>query len=388
MVSSAYLTHAASAVSALQQWYNQTTGLWDSTGWWNSANCLTVVADYASLDPAYVPQAVDVFQNTLIAAQRTNVQSAKVYSPKRLELLGNLTGRGQGQPHQPRQDSNLFMLGPTSQSSPGFLNDFYDDEGWWALAWIRAYDVTQDPTYLSTAESIFEDMIKGWGNNSCEGGLWWDKGQNYINAIANELFLSVAAHLVNRVDDPNKKYQYLNWALKEWSWFQGTQMINSNSRINDGIDNVTCLNNHGIVWSYNQGVILGGLVELSKASPNPSYLSTAASIANAAISWLCDAQGILHDPCEPSCVGDGEQFKGIFMRNLYYLWEANPQDLYLQTIKKNADSIWANDRDIYSGHFGQVWSGPYTECTAGGHASATDAIIAAAKIDNHTRGAG
>ena len=32
--------NAEAAYSSLQQWYNQSTGLWiPSTGWWNSANC-------------------------------------------------------------------------------------------------------------------------------------------------------------------------------------------------------------------------------------------------------------------------------------------------------------------------------------------------------------
>jgi hypothetical protein len=121
---------------------------------------------------------------------------------------------------------------------------------------------------------------------------------------------------------------YLSIAESQWNWFQQSGMINSKSLINDGLTSA-CKNNNGTVWSYNQGVILGALVELNKASPNTTYISTAKSIATAAIKDLSDSNGVLHDPCEPNCGADGSQFKGIFMRNLQILQAASPDNGYL-----------------------------------------------------------
>ena len=81
---------------------------------------------------------------------------------------------------------------------------YYDDEGWWALAWIAAYDLTGNAQYLAEAKTIFADMRSVFGKTPCStnaggtGGIWWDRAHTYVNAIANELFLSVAAHLATR----------------------------------------------------------------------------------------------------------------------------------------------------------------------------------------------
>ncbi|RDL34775.1 Six-hairpin glycosidase [Venustampulla echinocandica] len=348
------------AFNTLQEWYSNDTGLWTTAGWWNSANCLTTVGDLAAVDSSVAPTVQKVFSNTLVQAQKANLQMQKVVTASfNVETF-----------YGPVFPSNVVV--PESTNTKGFLNGFYDDEGWWALGWIQAYDVTKNTEYLQTAMDIFNDM-SGGGNTPC-GGIWWDKAQTYVNAIANELYLSVAAHLANRL--PNDQSNYLNIALKQWNWFENTGMINSKNTINDGLTK-SCEPNNGTVWSYNQGVILGGLVELATASGDPSYLLTASTIASAAISALSNSSGVLHDPCEPNCGGDGSQFKGIFMRNLGKLQTVRPKDEFLGFIESNKDSILKSNRDSKN-RMGVVWSGPVTEpATASSHSSAMDALVAA-----------
>jgi predicted alpha-1,6-mannanase (GH76 family) len=314
-------------IDKLQSWYTQSTGLYQTTGWWNSANALTMLADYSFV--ARTASYTTVFSNSFQQAQKTN---------------------------------------------SGFLNNYYDDEGWWALAWIAAYDLTHTQQYLEMASSIFTDMSGGW-DSTCGGGIWWSKDKTYKNAIANELFLSVAAHLANRVA-PADRAGYLTWANKEWAWFQQSGMINSQNLINDGLDLTTCKNNGQNTWSYNQGVVLGGLVELNRAQRAPQLLTTANTIADAAITHLSDGNGMLHDTCEPNCGADGVQFKGIFLRNLMALNFATPNRQYQTFALTNAERIWNHSRDA-SNAFGQVWSGPFDAENAGSQSSALDAFVAA-----------
>jgi len=330
--SSIYLQQASQGINTLQSWYTQNTGLYQTTGWWNSGNAITVLANYSrvSHNRSYDP----IFANTLQQAQ------------------------------------NTFK---------GFINNYYDDEGWWALAWIDAYDLTKNRQYLSIAESIFTDMSNGW-DSTCGGGIWWSKDKNYKNAIANELFLSVAAHLAARSPKRSDRAQYTTWAQKEWTWFSNSGMINAQNLVNDGLNLSTCKNNQQNTWSYNQGVILGGLTELNKVAPDPVLTGTAQAIATATLSHLTDANGVLHDICEPNCGADGVQFKGIFVRNLMALDDASPDTRYKTFADTNAESIW-NSSQGPNYQFGQIWSGPFDAGNAGSQSSALEALIAAAQME-------
>lgn len=234
-----------------------------------------------------------------------------------------------------------------------WLDSCHDDDGWWALSWIAAYDLTSDPAYLFTAEAIFANLSAAWPG-PCGAGIVWCTNVNYTNAVTNELFLDVAAHLAARVPAP-KKQVYLNWALEEWEFFSTSGMINANNTINDGLTDA-CTNNGETVWSYNQGVILGALVELNKVAPNATYIAAANAIATAAIEALSNEDGIIVESCEPDCDVNATQFKGIFMRNLLKLYLVSPKALYKTVIETNAESIWNNNRNS-EGELGADWGG-------------------------------
>ena len=192
-------------------------------------------------------------------------------------------------------------------------------------------------------------MQKGWDTKTCGGGVWWSKKTQGKNAIENELFLAVAASLANRASTPEQRQKYLAWAQKEWAWFHDSGMINGEHLINDGLnssDPAHCTNNGRNTWTYNQGVILGALVELNKAAPDPALTETAASIALSAIEHLTDADGVLHESNQAHTGGDVPQFKGIFSRNLMLLNNAFPNRSSTRASPRPMhESIWNKDRD-------------------------------------------
>jgi predicted alpha-1,6-mannanase (GH76 family) len=334
--SGSYAEHATLAVESMQKWYDLETGLYKTTGWWNAANLITTLADYSKSQRSHSYDFV--FSNTLSTAQK---------------------------------------------KFPGFVNEYYDDEGWWALAWIDVYEHTHDPRYLEAAQFIFQDMTYGW-DDACSGGIWWSKDRKYKNAIANELFLSVAAKLAIETKDIEQQKEYLTWAHKEWMWFSHSGMINQKNLVNDGL-NGKCENNGQATWSYNQGVILGGLAALSRVDHSSPPLAMANKIAQAAISNLSDTQGILHDSCEPHCGADGTQFKGIFIRNLRELGEVGAQGFpSRQFILTNARSIWSQVQPP-DYHLGEVWGPPFGATDASTQGSALDTLVAATTLSHENK---
>lgn len=360
-----YAANSLAAARALQTWYDAPSGLWSTTGWWNSANCLTVLVDWALLA---LPDAQAVNVNGIIANTFNNAQRVVVTAQKTVSATGLTT-------------STYQFAATEKRGFSEFINDYYDDEGWWALALIRSWDYTRHQPYLDMAERIFRDMQTG-ADSTCGGGIWWSKERGYKNAIANELYLSVAASLANRVTA--RRQQYIQIAKDEWAWFKKSGMINKDNLVNDGLKinaDGSCVNNGLQTWSYNQGVVLGGLVELSKATWDTSYLNEATAIAKAALALLSDSDGIIRevDKCEPNCGNDGSQFKGIFVRNLHYLHQAAPNEAFRTAIRKNADSIWARDRNDKN-QLGIKWTGPPDlgdGPNASTHSSAMDVIVAA-----------
>ena len=330
-----YAQMAAEGMQALQQWYSPSTGLYaQPADWWNAANTMTVLVDYSRVT-------------------RTTQSLAVV--------------------------ANTFQKANTAYHTTNFLNASYDDEGWWALAWIDTYDLTGDHKYLAMAQTIFSNIADQW-DSTCGGGVWWDEKHTYKNAITNELFLTISAALANRIPDIGQKRPYLYWAQREWRWFQASGMINAQHLINDGLDSKNpsaCVNNHGNPWTYNQGVILGGLVELNKAAPDPALLPEAQAIAYAAIVGLSTPHGILDEKIVSG--KDAPQFKGVFLRNLTALYRAAPNPMYKAFAEANADSIWAHDQG--PGHqFGALWQGPFDSGDATRQTAALDALIAAAAM--------
>ncbi|OQN99112.1 hypothetical protein B0A48_14973 [Cryoendolithus antarcticus] len=267
-----YISNALNATDVLNQnWYDSTNGLWQDL-WWNSANALTALADLAAIDSDFIPTASNYFQRTYNAAPASN--------------------------------------GGT------LLNDYYDDEAWWALGWIAAFDITQDINYLSTARSIFQDLTIGL-DASC-GGQCWSKDCDYIGSINNELFLAVVASLAHR--SPNDGTDYRTYAINQADWL---------------------IHHSGLQNSHN-------LILTKPGYPGPPDATAA-------------------------------QCKGVFVRNLTKLQSVRPDGDYVTFLQRNADSVRDKDREG-DGEIGPDWQGPLFDANMTSQSSVINCLVAAAAV--------
>jgi predicted alpha-1,6-mannanase (GH76 family) len=349
--------YATAAAAALQNWHDERTGLWavpggaprgpHDPGWWNSANALYALIDYMHLT------------------------GAEGY----LHVVSNTFDRHEGS---------------------GFLNQFYDDEGWWALAWIYAHDLARERDlreeeahrYLTMAKTIFADMEQGWDPRTCDGGVLWSKGTQGKNSIENELFLAVAARLHQRVPFPEREH-YRHWIHRAGHWFHDKFVVaDPGHLIYDGLTSTGSHDGHEATFTYTQGVILGALADMATAAMDIAGhhpLAIARQIADAVLaSPVLVKDGILTELGGPGAgtSNDLPQFKGIFMRNLGYLAAhiGPPGNAsYVAFIHSNAGSLLASNRNSIN-QFGYRWQGPFDGPDAVRQASALEALNAAMRV--------
>lgn len=238
--------------------------------------------------------------------------------------------------------------------------DYFDDVLWWSLAFSRVYEIafkrgneSAANYFLQNAMSI-NDVVSNdsWSEGTCGGGVYWSRDFSYKNAITNELYLTSSARLAYLTNES----RFSERAKKSLDWLLSSGMMDSDALFVDGLDS-SCQPT-GAKYTYNQGVILGGLVESNRLAPNVSLIQLGERIASSVAIGMTDTNGIL---TETSC-GDGALFKGIYTRYLRYfidLSQSSQRASFDDFLKKQATSVWSNDRDINNGYFGKSWAGPF-----------------------------
>lgn len=164
-----------------------------------------------------------------------------------------------------------FQVGPDKNYNPPnqSADMGVDDQEFWAFSAMDAAEAnfenpsSDQPSWLSLAQAVFNFQSALWDDATCAGGLWWqvfsfNAGYNLKNTISNGGFMQLSARLARYTGNQT----YADWAEKTWDWMAGTplmQLSGNEYQIwdNTDVDN-NCTSVAHFYWTYNFGTMLMG----------------------------------------------------------------------------------------------------------------------------------
>ncbi|MBC7690078.1 MAG: glycosyl hydrolase family 76 [Aquabacterium sp.] len=235
-----------------------------------------------------------------------------------------------------------------------YINYYYDDMEWMALACLRAFKATNDVQYKDIALLLWADIKNGWSTD-LGGGIWWRKDKSSKNAPSNLPAAILAARLYKVFNDPAD----LQWAKDIFNWQKNMLYEPGSGWVYDNIE-ANGIKNTTWKFTYNQGTFIGAALELYSITTTASYLSDAAKAADYTLQsgQLTDiGNGILKDEGG----GDGGLFKGVFVRYFNRLiidggLDNTKKTQYISFLKTNAQKLWGGGTNKTQILFGNAWN--------------------------------
>lgn len=269
-----------------------------------------------------------------------------------LDVLTDLYIRKPSAALKERMDA--VVTGVKAKNGNTYINYYYDDMEWMALACLRAFKATNDAQYKDIAQLLWTDIKGGWSSD-LGGGIWWRKDNSSKNAPSNLPAAILAARLYKEFNNPED----LEWAKKIYNWQKDVLYEPNSGWVYDNID---AAGNKNTSWkfTYNQGTFIGAALELYLVTNSTLYINDAIKAADYAVSsgQLTDiANGILKDEGG----GDGGLFKGVFVRYFTRLIidgsiETSKKTQYINFLKTNAQKLWTSGTNKSQILFGTAWN--------------------------------
>ena len=184
---------------------------------------------------------------------------------------------------------------------------YYDDNDWVGIELARLYELSHSPSLLAGAETIMAFEMAGWQASpelGCPGGVPFSNAA--ANSERNTVSTAPAAELAMQLYRITHSAQYLQFAEVAYAWVRQC-LLQPSALYSDHV------NRKGVVepmlWSYNQGTMIGAGTLLYQATGNGAYLNQARQTAAAALAYFTPEKLGSEIPFFPS----------IYFRNLLYL---------------------------------------------------------------------
>lgn len=148
---------------------------------------------------------------------------------------------------------------------------YFDDSGWWGLAFVDAYKATKDPAYLAAAHRAFVFIVgSGWDPKA--GGTWWETGHDHktIEPLAAAVLIGTELYAARH------KSWYLRWVDKLMAWADANSFNEARGLYQRSATD-------GTVMDYAQSLMIVADQELCTIAERPWLCTKARQLADAAV---------------------------------------------------------------------------------------------------------
>jgi hypothetical protein len=164
---------------------------------------------------------------------------------------------------------------PAFTTYPGVTNPaqhvYFDDNGWFEIAFLDAYQATGDQRFLHDAEEAYTFIAeKGWDPDG--GGFWWETLHRHLTSepLATEIDTGLRLYeITHQQSYLTSAEQWLSWANKD-SWNSAEQLYQRNPTDATTMD-------------YVEGPMIGADLELCKIQHVKGPCTAAESLATASV---------------------------------------------------------------------------------------------------------
>ena len=213
------------------------------------------------------------------------------------------------------------------------VHTYFDDNGWWGLAFVDAFRATGDRRYLDDAARAFTFIVRtGWDSHG--GGIWWDTSHGHKTAepLAAAAFIGAVIYSATRNPAYLKQVKkLLDWADAH-SWNSAAHLYARSDTDNTVMD-------------YVQGMMIGADLELCKATSTVQYCQNAEQLGQASVQAF---------PSEPDWSTTAD---GLYLRFLLDLYRYDGNRQLYDLVYSNAVRAISNARDATTGLYLRSWSG-------------------------------
>jgi predicted alpha-1,6-mannanase (GH76 family) len=237
-----------------------------------------------------------------------------------------------------------------------FPNLFFDDMAWLALASARTNELARkltgnDLPPASDAVQILAEKLRGGHTDDLGGGMFWNTRRKYKNTATT----APAALFFARTGDTDRAQALVDWLYRNLVDPDSGLFLDGLHLENDGGTRLD-----PAVYAYNQGPILGALLELGGGNLGPAN-----DLVRAIDAGLTDSRGLL----KAHGGGDGGLFMGILGR--YLAVAADDRRLPEGTratarrlVTDTAEALWhgrdnRGSQTVFPAHPGELASSSY-----------------------------